>query len=117
MSTEPNISEPSDDSPQTTVMWAKKNIYAIVIVLLIGLIAFMIYPSICIYIFLAFIIPVIMGVCTEMIFQTEYFKSLNYQLSRLEKTAIVSGVVGSAGLSMGFFSGNILERLESVIKF
>jgi len=106
-----------DQPPQTTVAWVKKNAFAVIIVLLIGLIAFMIYPSVVIYVFLALVVPVIMGVCTEMVFQTEYFKSLNYQLSRLEKTTIISGVVGCTGLGMGYFSGNILERLDSVINF
>jgi len=110
-----NISPDQDDTPQTTVMWMKKNAYAVIIVLLIGLIAFMVYPSICIYIFLAIGIPMITGVCTEMVYQTEYFKSLNYQLSRLEKTSIVSAVVGTTALGMGYFSENILERLDSMM--
>lgn len=102
---------------QSTYSWATNNAYAIVIVLLIGLIAFMIYPVGMIYLILAIIIPIGMGVATEMIFQTEYYKSLNYQLSRLEKTAIVSAVAGSTALSLGYFSGSVANWLESMISF
>lgn len=92
-----------------------ENAYSIVIVLLIALIAFMVYPSIFLYFVLALVIPMSLGILVEMIYQTEYYKSLDYQLSRLEKTAIISSVVGISGLSLGYFSKNVIDWLEGFI--
>jgi len=108
------------DEPKTeptATGWLKSNAYAVVVVLLIGLIAFMVYPVGIIYLILVIIIPIAVGVTTEMVFQTEYYKSLDYQLSRLEKTAIVSAVAGSTALGLGYFSRSVAEWLESMIVF
>ena len=101
--------------PKTSAEWIKSNAYAVIIVLLIALLAFMFYPTVLIYLFLALIIPISLGIITEMFFQTDYYDSLNYQLSRLEKTMIVSGVVGVSALGMGYFAGPIHNWLESFI--
>lgn len=103
----------SENIPQTSSEWIKNNAYAGIIVLLIALLIFMFYPSVLVYFILALIIPLSLGVVTEMFFQTDYYDSLNYQLSRLEKTAIVSCVVGVSALGMGYFAGPIHNWLES----
>lgn len=101
--------------PQTSVDWIKKNSYAIIIVLLIALIAFMLYPNNTIYLLLGLLVPILIGIGVESLFQTDYYKSLNYQLSRLEKTIIVSAAVGASGLAMGYFSERIIDGLGALI--
>lgn len=91
------------------------NFYAIIIVLLIALLVFMFYPIALVYLFIAFVIPMSLGIITEMFYQTDYFDSLNYQLSRLEKTIIISGIVSIGALSMGYFAKPIYSWLESLI--
>jgi len=113
--TEKNQAEDQPTSPLTSVDWLKKHSYAIIIVLLIGLLAFMIYPDNTIYILLGLAIPILAGIGAEMIFQTNYYKCLNYQLSRLEKTIIVSAAVGTTGLAMGYFSEPITKYLGSMM--
>jgi ABC-type multidrug transport system fused ATPase/permease subunit len=108
---------PTVDEPQTLLGYAQKNAYAVLIVCLIALIAFMFYPSIILTLILSIIVPVLCGVLTEYYFQTEYYRSLGYNLSRLEKTAIISFIVGGCGLGMGYFSENITERLEGIMDF
>jgi hypothetical protein len=103
------------DSPLTSTDWLKQNSYAIIIVLLIAVLAFMVWPNHTIYVFLALVIPVLAGIGTEMLFQTDYYKSLNYQLSRLEKTMIVSSVVGLTGLGMGLSSSSLIRGLEGLM--
>lgn len=112
-----DLKEVDTDEPQTILSYAKKNMYAIVIVALIALIAFMFYPGLVLTLFLSLLVPVLLGVTVEMFFQTEYYKSLNYQLSRLEKTAIIGTVVGVTGVSMGYFSENITDHIESLMSF
>lgn len=102
----------SNENQSSLISTISANAYSIVIVLLIALIAFMVYPSMFLYFVLALVIPMSLGILVEMGFQTEYYKSLGYQLSRLEKTAIISSVVGISGLSLGFFSNNIMNWLE-----
>jgi c-di-AMP phosphodiesterase-like protein len=103
------------DSPLTSTDWISKNSYAVVIILLIAVLSFMMWPNHTIYVFLALILPVLAGIGTEMLFQTDYYKSLNYQLSRLEKTVIVSSVVGLTGLGMGIFSKPLIDGLEKMM--
>lgn len=103
------------DSPLTSADWLKQNSYALVIVLLIAVLSFMVWPNHTIYLFLALVIPVLAGVGTEMLFQTDSYKSLNYQLSRLEKTIIVSTVVGATGLGMGIFSKTLIHGIEGMM--
>lgn len=91
------------------------NTYAVIIVLLIALLIFMFYPTVLVYLFLALIIPMSVGIMTEMFFQTDYYDSLNYQLSRLEKTMIISSAVGVSALGMGYFAGPIHNWLEGLI--
>jgi hypothetical protein len=100
---------------KTSTEWIKSNSYAIIIVLLIALLVFMFYPTLLVYLFLALVIPISLGIITEMFFQTDYYDSLNYQLSRLEKTMLISGVVGFSALSIGYFAGPIHNWLESFI--
>lgn len=102
-------------TPKTSTEWIKNNAYAVIIVLLIALLVFMFYPTVLVYLFLALVIPLSLGIVTEMFFQTDYYDSLNYQLSRLEKTMIVSGVVSTSALAMGYFAGPIHNWLESLI--
>jgi hypothetical protein len=91
------------------------NTYAVIIVLLIGLLIFMFYPTVLVYFFLALIIPMSLGIVTEMFFQTDYYDSLNYQLSRLEKTMIISSIVSFSALGMGYFAGPIHDWLEGLL--
>ena len=103
------------DSPLTSKDWIIKNSYAIIIILLIIVLGFMVWPNHTIYLFLALLIPIMTGVGTEMLFQTDYYKSLNYQLSRLEKTAVISSVVGVTGLGMGLFSSSLISGIEGIM--
>ena len=103
------------DSPLTSKDWLMKNSYAIIIILLIIVLGFMLWPNHAIYLFLALLIPIMAGVGTEMLFQTDHYKSLNYQLSRLEKTAIISSVVGVTGLGMGLFSSSLISGIEGLM--
>ena len=91
-----------------------KYAYAAVIVLLIAVIGFMVYPQIFIYLVLATTIPLVTGICMEMFYQTDYYKSLDYQTSRLGKTAMISGVVGVTALSFGYFSEYVMDHIGNL---